>query len=255
MKENNDDLDENNSEEKKIEDEDLIKINEMLEKVNNKKQEGNKLFSLKKYEEAEKIYLEALNIINNFETKKKFQMNNEENRQKGKEIILTIKNLYSNLALCQGKQFKIREAIETSSFIITNLDGYHDKSYLRIMLWKIELNKLDDAEELKKEIENKFEGDKLKIFNSAFNLLKIKKEDIQEKIKSKIKKYENINNKIDLNDNINNENNMNNKNDEETYNSNFITNLINKHKFITLGIGGMIGALGLFLLYKYKNSK
>ena len=255
MKENDDDLDENNSEEKKIEDEDLIKINEMLEKVNNKKQEGNKLFSLKKYEEAEKIYLEALNIINNFETKKKFQMNNEENRQKGKEIILTIKNLYSNLALCQGKQFKIREAIETSSFIITNLDGYHDKSYLRIMLWKIELNKLDDAEELKKEIENKFEGDKLKIFNSAFNLLKIKKEDIQEKIKSKIKKYENINNKIDLNDNINNENNMNNKNDEETYNSNFINNLINKHKFITLGIGGMIGALGLFLLYKYKNSK
>ena len=255
MKENDDDLDENNSEEKKIEDEDLIKINEMLEKVNNKKQEGNKLFSLKKYEEAEKIYLDALNIINNFETKKKFQMNNEENRQKGKEIILTIKNLYSNLALCQGKQFKIREAIETSSFIITNLDGYHDKSYLRIMLWKIELNKLDDAEELKKEIENKFEGDKLKIFNSAFNLLKIKKEDIQEKIKNKIKKYENINNKIDLNDNINNENNINNKNDDENYNSNFITNLINKHKFITLGIGGMIGALGLFLLYKYKNCK
>ena len=252
MKENDDDLDENNSEEKKIEDEDLIKINEMLEKVNNKKQEGNKLFSLKKYEEAEKIYLEALNIINNFETKKKFQMNNEENRQKGKEIILTIKNLYSNLALCQGKQFKIRGAIETSSFIITNLDGYHDKSYLRIMLWKIELNKLDDAEELKKEIENKFEGDKLKIFNSAFNLLKIKKEDIQEKIKNKIKKYENINNKIDLNDTNNN---INNKNDDENYNSNFITNLINKHKFITLGIGGMIGALGLFLLYKYKNSK
>jgi len=255
MKENNDDLDENNNEEKKIEDEDLIKINEMLENVNNKKQEGNKLFSLKKYEEAEKTYFEALNILTNFETKKKFRMNNEENKQIGKEIILTMKNLYSNIALCQGKQLKIREAISTCSYIISNLDGYHDKSYLRMILWKIELNKLDEAEEMKKEIENKFEGDKLKIFSSAFNLLKIKKEDIQEKIKNKIKKYENINNKMDLNDIINNENNINNKNEDDNYYSNFITSLINKHKFITLGIGGMIGALGLFLLYKYKNSK
>ena len=255
MKENNDDLNENNNEEKKIEDEDLIKINEMLKNVNNKKQEGNKLYSLKKYEEAEKIYFEALNILTNFETKKKFQMNNEENKRKGKEIILTMKNLYSNIALCQGKQLKIREAISTSSYIISNLDGYHDKSYLRMMLWMIELNRLDEAEEMKKQIENKFEGDKLKIFNSAFNLLKIKKEDIQEKIKNKIRKYENINNKMDINDIINNENNINNKNEDDNYYSNFITSLINKHKFITLGIGGMIGALGLFLLYKYKNSK
>ena len=64
MKENNDEFDEKNNEEKKIEDEDLIKINEMLEIVNNKKQEGNELVSQKKYEEAEKIYVEALNINN-----------------------------------------------------------------------------------------------------------------------------------------------------------------------------------------------
>ena len=88
------------------------------------------------------------------------------------------------------------------------------------------INKLDEAEEMKKEIENKFEGDKLKIFSSAFNLLKIKKEDIQEKIKNKIKKYENINNKMDLNDIINNENNINNKNEDDNYYSNFITSLI-----------------------------
>ena len=164
MKENNNDMDENPQQNEKIEDEDLLKINEMLKLVNNKKEEGNKLVSIKKYDEAEKVYQEALNIINKFETKKKFQMDSEENKQKGKEIILTIKNLYSNLALCQGKQLKIHDAIETSTYIISNLDSYHDKSYLRIMMWMIEMNELDAAEEIKKEIESKFQGEKLKIF-------------------------------------------------------------------------------------------
>jgi len=255
MKENNNDLDENPQQNEKIEDEDLLKINEMLKLVNNKKEEGNKLVSIKKYEEAEKVYQEALNIINKFETKKKFQMDSEENKQKGKEIILTIKNLYSNLALCQGKQLKIHDAIETSTYIISNLDSYHDKSYLRIMMWMIEMNELDAAEEIKKEIENKFQGEKLKIFNSAFNLLKIKKEDIEEKIKNKIKKLENNNNTISINEIINNESEIttNNNKIEENYYSNFISSIINRHKYITIGIGGLIGAIALFLLYKYKN--
>ena len=255
MKENNNDLDENPQQNEKIEDEDLLKINEMLKLVNNKKEEGNKLVSIKKYEEAEKVYQEALNIINKFETKKKFQMDSEENKQKGKEIILTIKNLYSNLALCQGKQLKIHDAIETSTYIISNLDSYHDKSYLRIMMWMIEMNELDAAEEIKKEIESKFQGEKLKIFNSAFNLLKIKKEDIEEKIKNKIKKHENNNNTISINEIINNESEINTNNNkiEENYYSNFISSIINRHKYITIGIGGLIGAIALFLLYKYKN--
>ena len=254
MKENNNDFEENPKEDKKIEDEDLFKINEMLKTVNNKKEEGNKLVSVKKYEEAEKIYIEALNIMNKFETKKEFKMNNEENKQKGKEIILIMKNLYSNLALCQGKQLKYQEAIQTSSYIISNLDSHHDKSYLRIMMWMIEMNELETAEELKKEIENKFQGEKLKIFNSAFNLLKIKKDDFEEKIKNKIKKHEN-NNNININDIINNENKIKTKDTEENYYSNFISNIINKHKFITIGIGGLIGAIGLFLLYKNKGNK
>ena len=255
MKENNNDLDENPQQNEKIEDEDLLKINEMLKLVNNKKEEGNKLVSIKKYEEAEKVYQEALNIINKFETKKKFQMDSEENKQKGKEIILTIKNLYSNLALCQGKQLKIHDAIETSTYIISNLDSYHDKSYLRIMMWMIEMNELDADEEIKKEIESKFQGEKLKIFNSAFNLLKIKKEDIEEKIKNKIKKLENNNNTISINEIINNESEINTNNNkiEENYYSNFISSIINRHKYITIGIGGLIGAIALFLLYKYKN--
>ena len=255
MKENNNDLDENPQQNEKIEDEDLLKINEMLKLVNNKKEEGNKLVSIKKYEEAEKVYQEALNIINKFETKKKFQMDSEENKQKGKEIILTIKNLYSNLALCQGKQLKIHDAIETSTYIISNLDSYHDKSYLRIMMWMIEMNELDAAEEIKKEIKSKFQGEKLKIFNSAFNLLKIKKEDIEEKIKNKIKKLENNNNTISINEIINNESEINTNNNkiEENYYSNFISSIINRHKYITIGIGGLIGAIALFLLYKYKN--
>ena len=255
MKENNNNLEENLNEDKKIEEEDLLKINEMLVLVNNKKEEGNKLVAQKNYAEAEKIYLEALNIMNKFETKKKFQMDNEENKQKGKEIILTMKKLYSNLSLCQGKQLKIHEAIQTSSYIITNLDSFHDKSYLRIMMWMIEMNELETAEEIKKEIENKFRGEKLKVFNSAFNLLRIKKEDLEEKIKNKIKKNENNNNKININEIINNDNKKQIKDNEENNCSNFISNIINKHKFITIGIGGLIGAIGLFLLYKNKGNK
>ena len=190
-------------EDKKV-DEDLININEMLKDVNSKKEEGNKLVAVKKYKEAEKIYLESLEIMNKFETKKKFLMDNEERKQKGKEIILTMKNLYSNLALCQGKQMKIQEAIQTSSYILSNLDGYHDKSYIRIMMWMIEINELAAAEEIQKEIKNKFYGDKLKVFNTAFNLLKIKKEEAEEKLKNKIKNDNE--NKVDLNKILNKEN-------------------------------------------------
>ena len=253
MKENNSNFEENKSEDKNIDDEDLLKIKEMLKDVNNRKEEGNKLVLLKKYSEAEKIYQESLNIMNKFETKKKFQMDNEENKKIGKEIILTMKNLYSNLALCQGKQSKINEAIQNSSYIISSLDSYHDKSYLRIMMWMIEINELETAEEIKKEIENKFKGEKLKIFNSAFNLLKIKKEELEEKIKNKKKKIEN-NNNINLNEIIK-EKKIQEKNNEGNYFSNFINDIINKHKYVTLGIGSLIGVIALFLLYKYKNSK
>ena len=253
MKENNNNFEENKSEDKNIDAEDLLKIKEMLKDVNNRKEEGNKLVLLKKYSEAEKIYQESLNIMNKFETKKKFQMDNEENKKIGKEIILTMKNLYSNLALCQGKQSKINEAIQNSSYIISSLDSYHDKSYLRIMMWMIEINELETAEEIKKEIENKFKGEKLKIFNSAFNLLKIKKEELEEKIKNKKKKIEN-NNNINLNEIIK-EKKIQEKNNEGNYFSNFINDIINKHKYVTLGIGSLIGVIALFLLYKYKNSK
>ena len=238
-----------NNLEKEEEDEDLIKINQMLKEKKKKKEEGNKLISNKKYKEAEKLYLEALEIMNKFETKKKFKMDNEEKKEKGKEIILIMKNLYSNLSLSQGKQLKYHEAIQTSMYIISNLDGYHDKSYIRVMMWMIEINELEDAENMKKEIENKFYGEKLKVFNTAFNLLKIKKEEAQEKLKNKIKN--NISDKNEIKEIINktSENNENNINEENT----IIYKLFNKYKYLTLGIGGLLGGIGIFLLYKYKN--
>jgi len=234
-------------EDKKV-DEDLININEMLKEVNSKKEEGNQLVSVKKYKEAEKIYLESLEIMNKFETKKKFLMDNEERKQKGKEIILTMKNLYSNLALCQGKLMKIQEAIQTSSYILSNLDGYHDKSYIRIMMWMIEINELAAAEEIQKEIKNKFYGDKLKVFNTAFNLLKIKKEEAEEKLKNKIKNDNE--NKVDLNKILNKENEIIENKDEE---DSIMYKLFNKYKYLTMGIGGLLGGIAIFLLYKYKH--
>jgi len=229
-------------------DEDLIKINQMLKEVNDKKEKGNKLVANKNYKEAEKIYLEALEIMNKFETKKKFDIDNEEKKEKGKEIICTMKHLYSNLALCQGKQLKINEAIQTSTYIISNIDAYHDKSYLRIMMWMIEINELEAAEEMQKEIKNKFNGEKLKVFNTAFNLLKIKKEENEEKIKNKIK-----NNKEVKINNLNEINNINEKDENNKEESNFLTELLYKYRYLAMGLGGLIGGIGIFLLYKYKN--
>ena len=247
MKENDNNSLDNQQNDEQEEDEDLIKINKMLKEVNKKKEEGNKLVSNKNFKDAEKIYLEALEIMNKFETKKKFTMDNEQKKQKAKEIIFTMKNLYSNLALCQGKQLKINEAIQTSSYIISNLDPYHDKSYIRIMMWMIEINELNAAEEMQKEIKSKFYGEKLKLFNTAFNLLKIKKEEAEEKLKNKIKNG--VGNNIDLNELINNQNEKESKTDE----SSLIAKVFNKYKYLTIGIGGLIGGIGIFLLYKYKN--
>ena len=222
--------------------EDLIKIDNMLNDINKRKEEGNKLVSEKKYKEAEKIYLESLKIMNKFETKKKFEMDTEEKKEKAKEIINTMKNLYSNLSLCQGKQLRLHEAIQTSTYILTNLDAYHDKSYIRIMMWMIEINELDAAEEIQNEIKSKFYGEKLKVFNTAFNLLKIKKEEAEKKLKNKLK---NKNNEI-----INEE-----KENKEIINkeNNFIYKFFNKYKYISLGVGGLLGGIGIFLIYKYKN--
>ena len=50
-------------------------------------------------------------------------MDNEEKKEKGKEIIITMKNLNSNLSLSQGKLLKFHKAIQTSMCIISNLDG------------------------------------------------------------------------------------------------------------------------------------
>ena len=247
MKENDNNSLDNQQNDEQEEDEDLIKINKMLKEVNKKKEEGNKLVSNKNFKDAEKIYLEALEIMNKFETKKKFTMDNEQKKQKAKEIIFTMKNLYSNLALCQGKQLRINEAIQTSSYIISNLDPYHDKSYIRIMMWMIEINELNAAEEMQKEIKSKFYGEKLKLFNTAFNLLKIKKEEAEEKLKNKIKNG--VGNNIDLNELINNQNEKESKTDE----SSLIAKVFNKYKYLTIGIGGLIGGIGIFLLYKYKN--
>ena len=118
------------------------------------------------------------------------------------------------------------------------------------MIWMIEINELEDAENMKKEIENKFFGEKLKVFKTAFNLLKIKKEESEEKLKNKIKNNK-ISEKNEVNDMIKkeNENNENNSNTEK----NIIYRLINKYKYLTLSIGGIFGGLVILLLYKYRH--
>ena len=265
MKENTNDNNFINEEE-----DDLIKINIMLDNVKKQNNEGNEFVKKKNYEEAEKIYMNAINVMNHFETKKKFLMDNEEKKNKGKEIIDLMKKLYSNLALCQGKLLKINEALQTSSYIISNLDAYHDKSYIRILMLLIEINELNAAEELKNEIKTKFFGKNLKVFETAFNLLKIKQEENDIKLKKKVKENDQKNlydfnclekKNYEFNDNKNEINDTNSDEDNKINNdinrNNNVNNLINsisntKYKmFKYLGFG-LVGALGIFLLYKFK---
>ena len=138
----------------------LNNIDIFIEEINEIKTEGDNYYLKKQYDEAEKKYLIAINKMNNYKISKEFI---EKNDKKNLEIIELLKNLYSNLSLSQGKQFKLTEAIKNSNYIISNIDSFHIKSYIRILNWLVSLNQLDAANQLVNEIKIKFFGNEMQI--------------------------------------------------------------------------------------------
>ena len=198
----------------------LNNIDIFIEEINEIKTEGDNYYLKKQYDEAEKKYLIAINKMNNYKISKEFI---EKNDKKNLEIIELLKNLYSNLSLSQGKQFKLTEAIKNSNYIISNIDSFHIKSYIRILNWLVSLNQLDAANQLVSEIKIKFFGKNLEKFTKIFLYINLKNEKLKEK-----------NNEMLI--------------EKEKNDKNYI-------KYFFFGIIGIFSTIGITYFYKKKYNK
>jgi hypothetical protein len=198
----------------------LNNIDVFIEEINEIKTEGNNYYLKKQYDEAEKKYSLAINKMNSYKISKEFI---EKNDKKNLEIIELLKNLYSNLSLSQGKQFKLTEAIKNSNYIISNIDSFHIKSYIRILNWLVSLNQLDAANQLVSEIKIKFFGKNLEKFSEIFSYINLKNEELKEK-----------NNEMLI--------------EKEKNDKNYI-------KYFFFGIIGIFSTIGITYFYKKKYNK
>ena len=198
----------------------LNNIDIFIEEINEIKTEGDNYYLKKQYDEAEKKYLIAINKMNSYKISKEFI---EKNDKKNLEIIELLKNLYSNLSLSQGKQFKLTEAIKNSNYIISNIDSFHIKSYIRILNWLVSLNQLDAANQLVNEIKIKFLGKNLEKFSEIFSYINLKNEELKEK-----------NNEMLI--------------EKEKNDKNYI-------KYFFFGIIGIFSTIGITYFYKKKYNK
>ena len=198
----------------------LNNIDIFIEEINEIKTEGDNYYLKKQYDEAEKKYLIAINKMNNYKISKEFI---EKNDKKNLEIIELLKNLYSNLSLSQGKQFKLTEAIKNSNYIISNIDSFHIKSYIRILNWLVSLNQLDAANQLVSEVKIKFLGKNLEKFSEIFSYINLKNEELKEK-----------NNEMLI--------------EKEKNDKNYI-------KYFFFGIIGIFSTIGITYFYKKKYNK
>lgn len=147
----------------------LKDIDNLFVKVKELKEKGNELLKNGNYEEGEKIYINAIQEMEKFKPNEKFEVNkNDEYQKKGIEIIELMKQLYSNLSLCQNKLGKIDEALKNAQYILNTFDPYHDKSYIRILKYLIAVGQLEQAKDIADEIKLKFLGDKIKPFEPIF---------------------------------------------------------------------------------------
>ena len=198
----------------------LNNIDVFIEEINEIKTEGNNYYLKKQYDEAEKKYSLAINKMNSYKISKEFI---EKNDKKNLEIIELLKSLYSNLSLSQGKQFKLTEAIKNSNYIISNIDSFHIKSYIRILNWLVSLNQLDAANQLVNEIKIKFLGKNLEKFSEIFSYINLKNEELKEK-----------NNEMKI--------------EKEKNEKNYI-------KYFFFGIVGIFSTIGITYFYKKKFNK
>jgi hypothetical protein len=159
----------------------LVEIDNLLASANTSNEECKKLIANKQFAEAELKYTEVINDFHKYKPDASFNLENQENKKKGKEILEMLVTLYSNLALAQAKQGKDNEVMYNSMIILNNFNMYHDKSYIRIMKCLINRNEIIKAKGMMDEIKIKFpEKEKIKVFEEVFDLLEFRLKQIEE---------------------------------------------------------------------------
>ena len=198
----------------------LNKYNELFKELKILRENGDKLHIHNKFDEAKKIYEQALDKINNFKIDEISKYDKNSNLLNNiAELEEFKKNLYGNLSICYYKKKEYQEAINIVNKILNEIDHDHVLSYLRLLSWNIEINNIDEANRIAEEIKEKFENNEeiLKKFSDCFKKL---------------------NDLKDSNKNIDNDN-----------ENGLISNLQNylPHIFI----GGIIISATIYIAYKY----
>ena len=136
------------------------------------KNQGDSYLLNKEYIKAEGIYNIILTNIGNLPNDTgEIEISQEQTNT----MLSLLKGVYGNLSLAQAKQFKLTEAINTTTYILTKLDPYYDKGYIRIIKWLIVLEQFERALEVENQIKSTFTSTKQ--FEEVLSFLHMKKEE------------------------------------------------------------------------------
>ena len=170
---------------------DKTDFSNLISELTKIKDEGNSLYKEKKIEEAKNKFKEG---NDKFEKESSLVNREKENNEQCKDVLLLLKKILSNLALCYYKQGKYKESIEYDLKIIANYPKF-GKSIVRLFNAYLRLNNLQQAVyygdlflELDQETRDKFKGTQTKVQNEKIKLKKIQKEE-KEKIKKDFVKF------------------------------------------------------------------
>ena len=136
------------------------------------KNQGDSYLLNKEFVKAEEIYNKILTNIGNLpNVTGEIDISQEQTNT----MLSLLKGVYGNLSLAQAKQFKLTEAINTTTYILTKLDPYYDKGYIRIIKWLIVLEQFERALEVENQIKTMFTNTKQ--FEEVLSFLHMKKEE------------------------------------------------------------------------------
>ena len=166
-------------------------FSDLISELTNIKEEGNSLYKSKKIEEAKNKfkegydkYLKELPLINK----------EKENNEQCKEVLLLVKKILSNLALCYYKQENYKEAINYDLKIIAEYPKF-GKSIVRLFNSYKKIKEIQQAVfygdlflELDQETRDKFKGTQAKVQNEKKAFKKLEEAE-QAKIKKEFGKY------------------------------------------------------------------
>ena len=145
---------------------DKTDFSNLISELTKIKDEGNSLYKEKKIEEAKNKFKEG---NDKFEKESSLINKEKENNEQCKDVLLLLKKILSNLALCYYKQGKYKESIEYDLKIIANYPKF-GKSIVRLFNAYLRLNNLQQAVyygdlflELDQETRDKFKGTQTKV--------------------------------------------------------------------------------------------